>query len=724
MLNSDQYLIVRTLKKLKALTNFSSDKSTALSQTIASNLEILPELKHYINENNKENESKIFYEIGKYLKYSKYKKGKFIRHSYDSDNFFYMLFSGNIAKIDIKYTRTYISFKEYLSYLIKLKLLGENYIYKKCLKRNKKIFPFEESIDILSSKVINIENYDDLIQKIKEEIKNSLWCQDDNDSKDINNFIELYNPKISSNKFSYIGKESRYPVFLPVFIFDKILEPISFIGQLSQPKGIKFLSAYICLTSCSVFYINKSEINQHNNLYKLFQRRVSEDVIKRLFEGHFLFQDTDKNFLIKNYSKYFYVQSFIKGQKIIQQNRPYEGIFFINKGIFQLKTRRTYHELDELKFTIIRNLGNFSKNFSDYKNKIEDIGTKSSKNYENIFEGLNPFQIENFSKERDIFFITYKSPDVVGLNDIIDEKTGLNNFSVECISDEGEAYFLPIEIYTSMSADETIKDNISELVEKQCLLLLREINKNKKLIVEGIKSLSSTSSRKNNVLYLRKNLIDKFQNINPISQRNHSLDYSSISIIKNNNSKNNFSTTFIGNKNIKQRILMNQINKNKTPRLNASHRLLTNILSKSKDNNSNLNIITKGMKNSTLYDKINIKSNRVEIERNPMISNKKSINPFLTYREKFKIKEENKNEISNNNNEKFQTIRTNKNYINLYNKSKISNLFKQKIDSKKLIKNIKITDKKIKSSIKILKSSALNDKVNKSSEKKVISSLK
>ena len=722
MLNSDQYLIVRTLKKLKALTNFSSDKSTALSQTIASNLEILPELKHYINENNKENESKIFYEIGKYLKYSKYKKGKFIRHSYDSDNFFYMLFSGNIAKIDIKYTRTYISFKEYLSYLIKLKLLGENYIYKKCLKRNKKIFPFEESIDILSSKVINIENYDDLIQKIKEEIKNSLWCQDDNDSKDINNFIELYNPKISSNKFSYIGKESRYPVFLPVFIFDKILEPISFIGQLSQPKGIKFLSAYICLTSCSVFYINKSEINQHNNLYKLFQRRVSEDVIKRLFEGHFLFQDTDKNFLIKNYSKYFYVQSFIKGQKIIQQNRPYEGIFFINKGIFQLKTRRTYHELDELKFTIIRNLGNFSKNFSDYKNKIEDIGTKSSKNYENIFEGLNPFQIENFSKERDIFFITYKSPDVVGLNDIIDEKTGLNNFSVECISDEGEAYFLPIEIYTSMSADETIKDNISELVEKQCLLLLREINKNKKLIVEGIKSLSSTSSRKNNVLYLRKNLIDKFQNINPISQRNHSLDYSSISIIKNNNSKNNFSTTFIGNKNIKQRILMNQINKNKTPRLNASHRLLTNILSKSKDNNSNLKLITKGIKNSTLYDKINIKSNRVEIERNSMIPNKKSINPFLTYREKFKIKEENKNEISNN--EKFQTIRTNKNYINLYNKSKISNLFKQKIDSKKLIKNIKITDKKIKSSIKILKSSALNDKVNKSSEKKVISSLK
>ena len=117
----------------------------------------LPEIKKYINENNKDNESKIFFEMGKYLKYSRYKKCKFVKHSYDSDNYFYMLFSGNIAKIDIIYTKSYLTFKEYLKHLIKLKLLGENYIYKKCIRKNKKVFPFNENMDILSTNTINID---------------------------------------------------------------------------------------------------------------------------------------------------------------------------------------------------------------------------------------------------------------------------------------------------------------------------------------------------------------------------------------------------------------------------------------------------------------------------------------------------------------------------------------------------------------------------------------
>ena len=119
--NSDKLLIEQTLKKLKVLTKFSDDKSSALLETIASNLKELPEIKKYINENNKDNESKIFFEMGKYLKYSRYKKCKFVKHSYDSDNYFYMLFSGNIAKIDIIYTKSYLTLKEYLNHLIKLR---------------------------------------------------------------------------------------------------------------------------------------------------------------------------------------------------------------------------------------------------------------------------------------------------------------------------------------------------------------------------------------------------------------------------------------------------------------------------------------------------------------------------------------------------------------------------------------------------------------------------
>ena len=88
--------------------------------------------------------------------------------------------------------------------------------------------------------------------------------------------------------------------------------------------------------------------------------------------------------------------------------------------------------------------------------------------------------MEKLNKEREISFNIYKFSEVVGLNDLYDGKTGLYNFSIECISDEGEVYFLPEEILTSLITNETIKKNMDELVEKQCKMLLREIDNKKK----------------------------------------------------------------------------------------------------------------------------------------------------------------------------------------------------------------------------------------------------
>ena len=137
----------------------------------------------------------------------------------------------------------------------------------------------------------------------------------------------------------------------------------------------------------------------------------------------------------KNYSKYFFIRNFNKGQQIISQNTPNEGIYFINKRIFQLKSRRTYHELNKLKYKVIQALDN------ENKNTLPEIENSSNKNKENVYERANPMQIENLMRERDINFIMIKSSDVIGLEGIYDMKTGLNNFSVVCISDEGETYF-------------------------------------------------------------------------------------------------------------------------------------------------------------------------------------------------------------------------------------------------------------------------------------------
>ena len=700
MESSSKNLIARTLKKLKELTNWSEEKTITLSETIALNLKKLPELKHYINENNKENESKIYFEMGRYLKYSRYKKGQFIKHSYDSDNFFYMIFSGSIAKIDIKYTRSYLTFKEYLIHLIKLKLLGENYIYKRCLKRNKKVFPFDENIDVLVTKDINMDHYDELIKKIKNEIKDSPWNQNTDEVNKVSDFIELYNPNLSNNKLSFFGKESKYPVYMPIYVFDKILNPISFIGELTKPKGIKMLSAYVCLSASSVFYINKTKIDRNNNLYTLFQRRVSEEVVEKLFEGHFLFQDTDVNFLSKNYSKYFFIKNYIKGQKLIQQNTPNEGIYFINKGVFQLKARRTYHELNELKFKAMQSLTKENKNNLTGKEKT------SKKNYENIYEGLNPYQIENLTKERDINFMVYKSSDVIGLDDVYDIKTGLNNFSVECISDEGEAYFLPKEIVTSMRTNETIDNNIRELVGKQCLELLREINENKKMLENSIRrNTSGYKEKNNNVFYLRKNT-DNNKNLHTISHRNPSLDYSSLSNYNNmktftsTNYSNNYIYTIKENS-LKNKILNNHFNK--TPKITESRIFSPKILPNKKGANLNLKLKT--------YESNEI--NKFKDQKNNKIQSLSSVNPFLTYREKFKaikiLNEENKNEIKNDN--KFASLNPKLEYKNiLTNQNKVSNIYRLKSGNKKIIKNIILKERKSNSKLVKVIYNSLSDK--------------
>ena len=687
MSNSNKNLISRTLKNLKELINSSEKKSTALSETIASNLKKIPEIKQYINENNKENESKIFFELAKYLKYNRYKKGNFIKHTYESDNFFYMIFSGNIAKIDIKYIRTYFTFEDYLKHLIKLKLLGEHYVYKKCLKKNKRIFPFDENIDILTTKDINLKHYDDLIKKIKNEINNSPWYQEGKEINSIQDFIELYNPKISDNEYAFNRNENKYPTFLPIYIFDKYLKPISFIGQLTKPKGIKLLSAYVCLSSSSVFYINKTEIDSFNNLFTLFQKNVSEDVIKKLFEGHFLFQDTDIDFLSKNYSRYFYIQNYTKGQKLIEQNRPKGGIFFINKGEFQLKTKRTYHELNELKFKIIQSLD--IKN----KNSLIQINKTSTANYENIYQGLNPIQMEKLNKEREISFNIYKFSEVVGLNDLYDGKTGLYNFSIECISDEGEVYFLPEEILTSLITNETIKKNMDELVEKQCKMLLREIDNKKKLIEYNIKRISSKyKERSTKGFYLIKNEPEKLVKLSTITQRNFSFDNSSN---LHHNKINNYNITntpklskayIVSNK---ENTLKNKIlNKYHTPKIKGSRILSTKNLQKNNDDYGKLKLKT--TENDRIYNMIKLKYRDGRNERNIFKQNMKVKNAFLTYSEQFKTmkkyNEENKIEIKTINGFKLMKLKLDHNNI-LNNQNKIRNIFKTKNGNKNLIKN-------------------------------------
>ncbi len=158
---------------------------------------------------------------------------------------------GTVAKIGIKYKRTYLTFKEYLGYLIKLKLLDETFLYENCVNKNIKVFPIPKKANVINCNDVKIFKYEEEIKKVKEKVENSNWKKDPSRIED---FLNLYNLQIDKEeRDKFLDKDPNYIVFLPYYSLDKMIEPISFIGELSKPKSIKLISSYFSfILYCSI----------------------------------------------------------------------------------------------------------------------------------------------------------------------------------------------------------------------------------------------------------------------------------------------------------------------------------------------------------------------------------------------------------------------------------------------------------------------------------------
>jgi hypothetical protein len=122
----------------------------------------------------------------------------------------------------------------------------------------------------------------------------------------------------------------------------------------------------------------------------------------------------DIKFLQKNYSKFFNIIKVKKNENIILQNSVYEGVFFVSKGVFELKTKRSYNELNELKYNIMNNftnLSNLGSSLESMRDKKRDI----------IMERLlrNPKFIKSANEVKEVSFGTLIDTEIVGLCDLI-----------------------------------------------------------------------------------------------------------------------------------------------------------------------------------------------------------------------------------------------------------------------------------------------------------------
>ena len=521
MKDETKFYSIISLKELlesKALKNGdnNNERSKTLSEKIAQLFETIPEIESFLDEKDSIIRNKILVEIGRYIKFSKYEKGSTIKHLAEGDKLFFMVFYGRILKLKILYKPIYASLKEYILYLAKLLLINEKYLYMDCIKKNQKIFKISETIDILEyGKNIKTFDFEEEIGKIKKLHNETLLTDIPKVEKskikiNISELLSLYNPKIEERNY-LIDEEQKFCVNLPFFYIDTILENTSFIGDLNESHGIKVYSTYICLNNCYVFFLDKTEI-QDRDIFKYIYKNKSDIITNNLFRKHSIFKDGDINFLKNNYSKFFNIIKVKKDDNIILQNSVYDGVYFIMKGSFELKIKRSYNELNELKYNIMKNIASLGvSNFESFK------GKKKGKIKQRLLK--NPQFIKQANEIKEINFGILAETEIIGLSDLYDINIELYNFSVKCISKEAELYFVSKEIFNSISTIPGIDDKITKSIIDKIKILIFKINRFADSFEEDFDKLSVNLGEEKKKLNLNNfNINEKLFNITKVSK--------------------------------------------------------------------------------------------------------------------------------------------------------------------------------------------------------------
>lgn len=537
------------LAKFQDLLKGTNGKTKLLADQFCAVLEEIPELISFINEKNKNISKIILEDLSQGMEIKEYNSGNFIKKVFGKIDDFYMILSGKILEFEIKYIRTNMTFKEYILFLTRIYLLKEEHLYKDCIEKNKENFPVatfynykknnckieneknnlesnkDNDINIISLcndiNTINF-NYKEELKKIKNNIKKSEWRKEKHKLKNentnydimINSFFELYNHNINVNA-NFLPNETKYSVLIPLFIKKRILEPISFIGNLNKPQKMKNYKGYICLNQCFVVYLDKNSLNQNRLIYKLSNQTKCDIIMEKLFKSHYIFKNMNIQFLKNNFAKYLEMITLKKNDSLFRQNEPYKGIYIIAKGSFELKTNRTYNELNDLNFTVLHSLDSYPQYVNNIKNdhinnnKSYSFDKREKKKIKNYLFGYynynsnkntimkSPLFAEKAKEKKNIIFCVYKENDILGLGEVYDSKTKINLFTATCITNEAELFFCPNEILNGIIADDNVLQKFGTIIEEKTNAFVRCISKYKYLFEKKIEYLINERKNKN-----------------------------------------------------------------------------------------------------------------------------------------------------------------------------------------------------------------------------------
>ena len=430
-------------------------------------LKTLDSFNDYINFREKEESSfNLMVQFARITFYQYYRKYTILKRPGSSNDKFYILLSGCIEKFSLVFEKVTLTIEQYLLYLLKMEIINEKEIIKKCHILNKSIINIgDDELSIINFFKNNKKlNYKDMQTKVEKDLRNLGF----NNSlfgngilkrvPSIENYLkifELLSPKIIEND----GKP-RFNIWIGKYKLNTLLAKGQFFNNISE-EAIKEYNMYICRTNCDIGQITRQEFCEHelNLLIKLKMQNTFKE-IKNDF--YFLRGINDDKF-IQDYSYFLLYKKYKKGDKIFLQGGLYEGVYLIYDGEISLTTKTNLDKISHLVINIVYSIKNFIEHIPSFNSRllIEEFNDIHQLLYK---KGDVPFL--EFLNTRIIDISKVKKNDILGLNELYDYKTELFNFTAECISDEATLFFITKNDFNLMLGKETnLRKNILSMVE-------------------------------------------------------------------------------------------------------------------------------------------------------------------------------------------------------------------------------------------------------------------
>ena len=403
-------------------------------------------------------------EIAWIIFHKKYKKNTLMKKPGEKNEYFYLIMTGKIQKVTIVFKKEKITLEEYLIFLLKMKLINEYELLRKCRQINKSILDINyNNIEYFCDKNPKY-NYQDLLEKATKEITNlgfdpkKIHIDENMDIPSIQNYLAV--GEIKKDIKSKDNKGAKIYLYIPKYELSYCLSKGDYFGFLTKDIITEY-SSYICVEDCDIGYINKNKIYE-DTIFEHIDLALSKYFNKNK-NKFYIFKDINLKTFNENYLAFINYKKFKKGDKIILQGSLYEGIYLIKSGEIKISTYSKLNDLTKLMLGLIWSFKGFKEHVppSEFKNIIKDKNNDNNNN--SINENSIPFEEEN----KEIDFGSLKEGDILGLNELYDYNNSLFNFTAECVSKEAcknyQRFFSKVNL--TKSKKENLKIGVNNTLE-------------------------------------------------------------------------------------------------------------------------------------------------------------------------------------------------------------------------------------------------------------------